>query len=96
MGRIKYGIDLGTTNSAISKIDKGESVIIKSDSQKDTTASCAGYRKKGAVMAGDKAFNTLKADKLKTIKSGKPGDSNFWVEFKRTMGSDKKYHSSIA
>ena len=95
MGRIKYGIDLGTTNSAITKIDKGESIIIKSDSQSDTTPSCVGYRKKGSVMSGVRAFNTLKADKLKALKSGKSSDSNFWVEFKRTMGSDKKYNSSI-
>ena len=95
MGRIKYGIDLGTTNSGIAKIEKGESVIIKSDSQGDTTPSCVGYRKKGSPMAGVRAFNTLKADKLKALKSGKSSESNFWVEFKRTMGSDKKYHSSV-
>ena len=77
MGRIKYGIDLGTTNSAISKIEKGESLIIKSDNQGDTTPSCVGYRKKGSVMAGERAFNTLKSDKLKALKSGKSSDSNF-------------------
>ena len=95
MGRIKYGIDLGTTNSAISKIEKGESIIIKSDNQVDTTPSCVGFRKKGSVMSGDRAYNSLKSDKLKALKSGKSSDSNFWVEFKRTMGSDKKYHSSV-
>ena len=36
MSRIKYGIDLGTTNSAIAVIEKGESVIVKSEIQKDT------------------------------------------------------------
>ena len=60
MGRIKYGIDLGTTNSAITKIEKGESVIIKSDSQGDTTPSCVGYRKKGSVMSGVRALTLLK------------------------------------
>ena len=35
MSRIKYGIDLGTTNSAIAVIEKGESVIIKNERQKD-------------------------------------------------------------
>jgi len=95
MGRIKYGIDLGTTNSAISKIEKGESVIIKSDNQVDTTPSCVGYRKKGSVMSGGRASNSLKSDKLTALKSGKSSDSNFWVEFKRTMGSDKKFSSFI-
>ena len=39
MSRLKYGIDLGTTNSAIAIIDKGESIIIKSEIQKDTMPS---------------------------------------------------------
>lgn len=95
MGRIKYGIDLGTTNSAITKIDKGNSVIIKSDNQTDTTPSCVGYRKKGSVMCGVRAYNNLKSDKLAALKSGKAESSNFWVEFKRTMGSDKKYFSTV-
>ena len=85
MERIKYGIDLGTTNSAITKIEKGESVIIKSDTQSDTTPSCVGYRKKGSVMSGIRAYNTLKADKLKALKSGKSSESNFWVEFKLSL-----------
>lgn len=95
MGRIKYGIDLGTTNSAITKIEKGESIIIKSDQQGDTTASCVGYRKKGSVMSGLHALNQFRLNKLSALKSGKSSDTNFWVEFKRTMGSDKKYFSSI-
>ena len=95
MGRIKYGIDLGTTNSAISKIEKGESVIVKSQDSEDTIASCVGFRKKGSVTAGKRAINQLKQDKFGALKSGKSSDSNFWVEFKRTMGSDKKYHSAI-
>ena len=96
MGRIKYGIDLGTTNSAIAKIEKGESVINKSDSNADTTPSCVGFRKKGSVMSGLRAINTLKSDKLKAFRSGKSSESNFFIEFKRTMGSDKKYHSSVS
>lgn len=36
--KIDYGIDLGTTNSAISRMENGEVRIIKSlDKQKDTT-----------------------------------------------------------
>ena len=45
MGRIKYGIDLGTTNSAIAVLEKGESTIIKNELQKDTTPSCVGLEK---------------------------------------------------
>jgi molecular chaperone DnaK len=92
MGRIKYGIDLGTTNSAIAVLEKGESTIKKNELQKDTTPSTVGFRK--GVVVGDKAFNQLNSDKLAALKKGKAGESNVFVEFKRTMGSDSKYHSS--
>jgi len=92
MGRIKYGIDLGTTNSAIAVIKKGESTIIKNELQKDTTPSCVGFRK--GVMVGDKSFNQLNSDKLNALKKGKALESNVFIEFKRTMGSDIKYNSS--
>ena len=93
MSRIKYGIDLGTTNSAIAFIEKGESVIIKSEIQKDTMPSCLGYNKKKSLSAGDRAFNQLNSDKLRALREGKAANSNIFIEFKRTMGSDKKYHS---
>ena len=37
--KMKYGIDLGTTNSAICKIENGEPVIRKTDTLKDTLPS---------------------------------------------------------
>ena len=92
MSRIKYGIDLGTTNSAIAVIKKGESTIVKNELQKDTTPSCVGFRK--GVIVGDKAFNQLNSDKLNAQKKGVALESNFFIEFKRTMGTDIKYHSS--
>jgi len=95
MSRIKYGIDLGTTNSAIAIIEKGESVIIKSELQKDTTPSCIAFNKKKSISAGDRAFNQLNSDKLVALRNNKATSSNTFIEFKRTMGSDKKYHSSF-
>lgn len=45
--KIDYGIDLGTTNSAISRMENGEVRIIKSlDKQKDTTPSCIAFNPK--------------------------------------------------
>lgn len=38
--KIDYGIDLGTTNSAICRMEKGEPVVIKTDVLKDTMPSC--------------------------------------------------------
>ena len=96
MAKIKFGIDLGTTNSAISKIEKGKVKIMKSDVQKDTMPSCVSFNKKQMITVGDRAYNQLKTDKLRGLKaqSNKDG-SNVFVEFKRTMGSDKKYASSF-
>lgn len=89
--KIDYGIDLGTTNSAICRMDKGETLIIKSDTLKDTMPSCVAYTKRKTVKVGDSAFNDLKSDKRRASKSGKKGASNVYVEFKRKMGTDEKF-----
>ena len=46
--KIDYGIDLGTTNSAISRMENGEAVIKKTDTLKDTMPSCIYYDKKNS------------------------------------------------
>ena len=94
MSRLKYGIDLGTTNSAIAVIDKGESIIIKSEIQKDTMPSCVGFDRRKRISVGESSFRQLNSEKLAALKKGKAGASNTFIEFKRTMGSDKKHHSS--
>lgn len=93
MSRIKYGIDLGTTNSAIAVIEKGESTIVKNQQNKDTTPSCVQFRKQ-RISVGDRAYNQLNQDKLIALKKGESAESNTFVEFKRTMGTDTKYFSS--
>lgn len=97
MARIKidYGIDLGTTNSAICRMEKGEPVVIKTDVLKDTMPSCVSFTKRKSVKAGDSAFNDMKSDKRRASKVGSKGASNAYVEFKRTMGTDTLYHSSF-
>lgn len=96
MARIKidYGIDLGTTNSAICRMEKGEPVIVKTDVLKDTMPSCVSFTKRKSVKAGDAAFNDLKSDKRRASKVGKKGSSNAYVEFKRTMATTTRYYSS--
>lgn len=95
MARIKidYGIDLGTTNSVISRMDRGEAVIIKSDTLKDTMPSCVYFNRKQAVQVGDAAMNNFSRDKIITMKRGGADEGNGFIEFKRTMGTDKKYFS---
>ena len=89
--KIDYGIDLGTTNSAISRIESGEAKIIKVNGLDDTMPSCIAYNKKG-VLAGKKAFAVYRSEQEASLsKDIKP---NAFIEFKRTMGTDKKHFSS--
>ncbi len=96
MARIKidYGIDLGTTNSAIARMESGEPIIKKSlDLQKDTVPSCISVSRRGAIEVGDKALTQLGVDKRLEFQNDNY-TSNVFIEFKRTMGTDKIYHSS--
>ena len=92
--KIDYGIDLGTTNSAICRMEKGVPVVIKTDVQKDIMPSCIYVNKKGSIKAGDWAYNTMKQDKRLATKSWHKGASNTYVEFKRTMATDTQYQCS--
>lgn len=96
MARVKidYGIDLGTTNSSICRMEKGEPIVIKTDTLKDTMPSCVSINRRGGIQVGDAAYATMKSDKRRASKSGKVMNSNTYIEFKRTMGTDTKYHSS--
>lgn len=89
--KIDYGIDLGTTNSAICRMEKGEPVVIKTDVLKDTMPSCVSVNKKGSITAGDKAYNTMKQDKRRGTNTWLIGASNTYVEFKRTMATNTNY-----
>lgn len=92
--KVDYGIDLGTTNSSISRMEKGEPVIKKTDQLKDTMPSCVYVNKKRAIQVGDTAYNSMKADKLRAMKNFDVSKVNSFIEFKRTMGTDKKYYCS--
>ena len=84
--KMKYGIDLGTTNSAICKMENGEPCIRKTDTLKDTLPSSVSYTKKKVVKVGDSAYNDLRQDKSRATKKWSKLDENVFIEFKRTMG----------
>ena len=92
--KIDYGIDLGTTNSAIARIENGKPVIKKSDTLKDTMPSCIHYNKKQDILVGDMAYNVLSNDRQRALKTWKKESANTFIEFKRTMGTDTKMYSS--
>jgi len=83
--KIDYGIDLGTTNSAISIMENGVPVIKKTDTLKDTMPSCVYINKKKAIQVGDRAYNAMKSDKLRAMRNFNANASNSFIEFKRTM-----------
>jgi molecular chaperone DnaK len=93
---VDFGIDLGTTNSAISKMENGSPDSIRTNSLMDTMPSCVYFNRKGAIHVGLAAYNALKDEKLNAMKKWDSGNDNTFIEFKRTMGSDAKYDSSNA
>jgi molecular chaperone DnaK len=87
--KIDYGIDLGTTNSSIARMDDGQVHIIKDNTmstQTDTTPSAVHITKKGEVLVGTRAHD----------KWGFEADNrnNTFLRFKRYMGTNKQFHSS--
>jgi len=92
--KIDYGIDLGTTNSAIVRMENGIPVVKKTDKQSDTLPSCIFVNKKKEMQVGEIAFHNMKADSIRALRSFKKGDSNTFIEFKRTMGTTHEYESS--
>ena len=91
--KMKYGIDLGTTNSAICKMENGEPTIKKTDTLKDTLPSCVSFTKKKVIKVGDSAYNDLRQDKSRASKKMSKMNENVFLEFKRTMGLDTQYES---
>jgi len=95
--KIDYGIDLGTTNSAIVVMNQGHVKIIKSDTQMDTTPSCVHFNKKQTIFVGIKAYSSVSKEALQKFKNRakEPLNQNSFIEFKRTMGNDESYSSNF-
>ena len=86
---IDYGIDLGTTNSSIARMEKGIINIFRhAPFQKTIMPSCVYFTKRGQMLVGDRAYEAL-------FKSKEESENTF-SEFKRTMGEDKLYYSNHA
>ena len=92
--KIDYGIDLGTTNSAICRMEKGVPVIKKIEVTDDIMPSCVYFNRRGGLTVGKNAYNSMKSDKKSATKTWKIGCTNTYIEFKRTMGTNEVYHSS--
>lgn len=76
---IDYGIDLGTTNSAIARQVSGRSEIILGPSGRATLPSAVHVEPGGAVIVGEAARAKFASD---------PATSS--IEFKRLMGTEER------
>lgn len=76
---IDYGIDLGTTNSCLARLDGVTPVVIKNSHDQDITPSAVSFKKSGAKVIGHLARNRLQF-----------GDGVV-TEFKRPMGTPHQY-----
>ena len=92
--KVNYGIDLGTTNSAIARMENGKPTIKKIEVTDDTMPSCVYFQKNKSCHVGKAAYSSMKSDKRRAMKKMDAGASNTFLEFKRTMGTDKQYFSS--
>ena len=85
--KIDYGIDLGTTNSSIARMEDGKVRIIKNpQTQMDTTPSAIHYTQRKQQLIGVRAYQM--------IGQHEENLENTFTEFKRTMGTDQQYYSS--
>ena len=92
--RMEFGIDLGTTNSSICRIVNGKPVIQKIEVTDDTMPSCVFFNKKKNIVVGAAAYRNMQSERKRATLTWNTASSNAFVEFKRTMGTDTRYHSS--
>ena len=89
--KIDFGIDLGTTNSAIAKMENGKPMIVATG-RSEIIPSCVAIQNGGRIVVGDRAKTIFVQEKSKEIREGvKP---NSYIEFKREMSNPFTYPSS--
>jgi molecular chaperone DnaK len=94
--KIDYGIDLGTTNSSVCRMEHGVVAIMKSDTLADTTPSCVSINRKNMLKVGTTARNNMQQEFRARLSDSYSRKFDAFVEFKRTMGTDHQYESQFA
>ncbi|WP_129688289.1 Hsp70 family protein [Gottfriedia acidiceleris] len=82
---LKYGIDLGTTNSCIVTWENEELKVFLNKEQMAVTKSAVYYGKRKRTIVGYKAYNVLVTE-----------PENVAIEFKRLMGLHEKKYFPLA
>jgi len=84
---IDFGIDLGTTNSAIAVLNGTRPDVIKNNVDTDITPSAVFIDKRGLVQVGQRAKNRQEDESAV---------DDVYIEFKRRMGTDHRYEFKTA
>ena len=79
---IDFGIDLGTTNSAIAVLNGVEPEIIKNSDDQDATPSAVFINKQGVLRVGTRAKASASMERSR---------EDAYTEFKRQMGTPHEY-----
>ena len=87
MGRA-VGIDLGTTNSAVSVLEGGEANVIANAEGSRTTPSVVAFAKNGEVLVGQPAKNQAVTNVDRTLRSVK---RHIGTDWKSDSIDDKQY-----
>jgi molecular chaperone DnaK len=89
--KIDFGIDLGTTNSAIAKMENGKPMIV-STGRAEILPSCVLINKDQKFILKFDSLIDYRKEKEKELRDGtKP---NSFIEFKREMANPFSYQSS--
>jgi molecular chaperone DnaK len=86
--KIDFGIDLGTTNSAIAKMENGKPMIVTTGSA-DIIPSCVAIQNGGRILVGERAKTIYAQEKEKELRDGT--NPNSFIEFKREMANPFTY-----
>jgi molecular chaperone DnaK len=94
--KIRHGIYLGTSSASIAKMEADTPIILRSNTLKDNMPLCLYINRRKKIQVGDAAFIALKTEKLKVIEDCDKRNTNAFIDFTGTLGTDKTYYSSNA
>lgn len=91
---IDFGIYFNDDFCQIARMEDGIPVIKLSESMKESMPLCIHFNKRGETLIGDTAFNVIKNDQVRALKSFETGKTNSFIQFTRTLGTSHTYESS--
>ena len=90
---IDYGIYFNDDFCQIARMEVGMPVIKFSETMKKSMPLCVHFNKRGDILIGDTAFNVIKNDQIRGLKSFEAGKTTSFIQFTRTLGTSHSYES---